>query len=101
MASTSTASSSRSAYILLTLSSVAFGGTWVTGKLAVGAIPPMLIATSRFAIASVLLWGWTRLRHVPARRLTVRDLPLIPIAAELGFHRAWIYRDLAKRQRRG
>jgi len=26
---------------------------------------------------------------------------LIPIAAELRFHRAWIYRDLAKRQRRG
>src|SRR5258707_1998497 len=31
----------------------------------------------------------------------LRDLPLIPIAAELRFHRAWIYRDLAKRQRRG
>ncbi len=73
----STASSSRSAYILLTLSSVAFGGTWVTGKLAVAAIPPMLIAASRFAIASALLWGWARLRHFPPRRLTARDLPLI------------------------
>src|SRR6266446_158043 len=42
------------------------------------------------------------IKHMLAAGLQqLRDLPLIPIAAELRFHRAWIYRDLAERQRRG
>jgi len=31
----------------------------------------------------------------------LRDLPLIPVAAELRFHRVWSYRHLAERKRRG
>lgn len=41
------------AYVLLTLSSLAFAGTWVAGKIAVATIAPMLIAAARFAIAVV------------------------------------------------
>jgi len=67
----------RSAYLLLTLSSLAFGGTWVAGKLAVGAIAPMLIAVSRFAIASVLLWGWARSAPSARAPLAARDLPML------------------------
>jgi drug/metabolite transporter (DMT)-like permease len=67
----------RIAYLLLTLSSLAFGGTWVAGKVAVGSIAPMLIATARFAIASVLLWGWARSAPGTARRVTTSDLPLL------------------------
>src|SRR3990172_11045756 len=69
--------STRTAYLLLTLSSLAFGGTWVAGKLAVGAISPMLIAASRFAIAAVLLWGWARTAPDTRPRLAARDLPML------------------------
>src|SRR3989304_465772 len=43
--------STRGAFILLTFAAVFWGGTWVTGKLAVDAIPPLTLATPRFAPA--------------------------------------------------
>lgn len=66
----------RTAYILLTLMALCFGGTWVAGKLAVDAVPPMTVAAVRFAVASVLLWLWARTKPA-SRRLTTGDLPLI------------------------
>jgi drug/metabolite transporter (DMT)-like permease len=65
------------AYVLLTLGSLAFAGTWVAGKVAVAAIPPLVIAVCRFAIAALMIWVWARIRRVPGRRLTVADLPMI------------------------
>src|SRR3972149_5001281 len=52
--------STRRAFILLTFAAVFWGGTWVTGKLAVDAIPPLTLAAARFALASLLLWGGAR-----------------------------------------
>jgi drug/metabolite transporter (DMT)-like permease len=67
----------RAAYMLLVLATLAFGGTWVAGKLAVASIPPMTIAAGRFMIASVLLWMWMKSSRLPARPLTAADLPTI------------------------
>jgi drug/metabolite transporter (DMT)-like permease len=66
-----------SAYLILTLSAVFFGGTWVAGEVAVAGLPPMTIASARFIIASVLLYGWARLQGHGSRPITARDLPLI------------------------
>ena len=68
--------SSRAAYLFLTLMAVCFGGTWVAGKVAVASIPPLTLAATRFALASVLLWGWARTRR-GGRRAAVADIPLI------------------------
>ncbi|MBI2973701.1 MAG: EamA/RhaT family transporter, partial [Armatimonadetes bacterium] len=46
----------RTAFVLLTFMALFFGGTWVAGKVAVDAIPPMTLAALRFSIASALLW---------------------------------------------
>ena len=66
-----------SAYLILTLSAVFFGGTWVAGEVAVAGLPPMTIASVRFIIASVLLYGWARLQGHERRPVTGRDIPLI------------------------
>ncbi|HEY6102926.1 MAG TPA: DMT family transporter [bacterium] len=66
-----------SAYLILTLSAVFFGGTWVAGEVAVAGLPPMTIASARFIIASALLYGWARLQSHESRRITARDIPLI------------------------
>lgn len=65
------------AYLVLSLSAVFFGGTWVAGHVAVEHLPPMTIASVRFLIASTLLYAWARLQGHRGRRLTARDLPLI------------------------
>ncbi len=67
----------RTAFILLTFMALFFGGTWVAGKVAVSAIPPLTLAATRFSIASVLLWLWAKRKQGSGRRPTVRDLPLI------------------------
>src|SRR3989304_4214179 len=61
--------STRRAFILLTFAAVFWGGTWVTGKLAVDAIPPLTLAAARFALASLLLWGWARTNGAAGHRL--------------------------------
>ena len=60
----------------LVLSAAAFGGAWVAAPWAVAEIPPFAVASLRFAIAAVLLYGWCRLRGQPvaARRA---DVPII------------------------
>src|SRR3990172_2415118 len=65
------------AFILLTFAAVFWGGTWVTGKLAVDATPPLTLAAARFALASLLLWGWARTKGGAGHRLAAADLPLI------------------------
>lgn len=65
------------AYVLLTLMAIFFGGTWVAGRVAVDAIPPMTVAATRFVIASALLWGWARLQGHTGTRITRGDLLVI------------------------
>lgn len=68
--------SRRTAYLLLTLMAICFGGTWVAGKVAVDAIPPLSLAAARFALASLLLWAWARTQR-NGRTLARRDLPVV------------------------
>ena len=66
-----------SAYVILTLSALCFGGTWVAGHVAVEALPPLTIAAVRFLIASALLWGWARAQGHRGHRIARADLPVI------------------------
>ena len=69
--------SDRAAYLMLIGMAVSFGGTWVAADVAVDAAPPFTIAAIRFGLASVLLYGWSRLA---GRRLTpirAADVPLV------------------------
>ena len=53
---------------------LAWGGTWVAGKVVVAQVPPLEMSTLRFAIAAVVLFGivvitrtplvWARFRYV-------------------------------------
>jgi drug/metabolite transporter (DMT)-like permease len=67
---------SASARFLLILSAASFGGAWVAAPWATEDLPPLVVATLRFAIAAVLLFAWCRWRGVPVgvRR---EDLPVI------------------------
>jgi drug/metabolite transporter (DMT)-like permease len=54
-------------YGKLVLTTFFWGGTFVAGKRAVSEAPPFLVATIRFAIASVVLFalvGWRQARGV-------------------------------------
>lgn len=54
----------RTAYILLLLTTLFWGGNAIAGKLAVGHVSPMLLTTARWSIACLVLAaiGWRRLR---------------------------------------
>lgn len=55
-------------YVLLATSAVFWGGTFVAGRLVANDVAPHTLAFLRFAVASVLLLGWTywRLQRLPA-----------------------------------
>lgn len=65
----------RTAFLALTAMAVCFGGTWVAASVAVDAIPPLTIAATRFAVATLLLVAWTRVARRPLAPLRRRDLP--------------------------
>src|SRR3970040_564873 len=65
------------AFILLTFAAVVGGGTGVPEKLGGDATPPLTLAAARFALASLLLWGWARTKGGAGHRLVAADLPLI------------------------
>ena len=64
------------AAVLLVLTAVFFGGTWVAAPWATHEIPPMVVACVRFATAAVLLFGWCRLRGIPIP-LRRADIPIV------------------------
>lgn len=76
MTTDETARNRQTAYVLLTLTAISFGGTWVAGKVAVESIPPVTLATVRFALASVMLWVWARSKGATGRRFRLGDIPL-------------------------
>jgi drug/metabolite transporter (DMT)-like permease len=84
----------RVAYVLLSLTAVCFGGTWVAGKVAVEAIPPFTLAVTRFVIASAVLWGWSRRNTSGERPLAVTDIPLLlgmGLTAVAGYNMLFLY----------
>jgi drug/metabolite transporter (DMT)-like permease len=70
------AAADTTAAVLLVLTAILFGGTWVAAPWATHEIPPMVVACVRFAIAGVLLFGWCRLRGIPLP-LRRADLPIV------------------------
>ena len=52
----------RTAYVLLLLTTLFWGGNAIAGKLAIGHISPMLLTTARWALAFVIIasFGWRR-----------------------------------------
>ena len=72
-------SATRTAYLALTGMAIGFGGTWVAGSWAADEIPAFTVAATRFAIASLLLLGWT---GVARRRLA-------PVRAGSRLRRPW------------
>jgi drug/metabolite transporter (DMT)-like permease len=71
----------RTAYILLLLTALFWGGNAVAGKLAVGHVSPAVLTAARWAIASAILLplGWTQLR---ADWAAIR--PKLPLLIGLG-----------------
>jgi drug/metabolite transporter (DMT)-like permease len=74
----------RIAYLQLLVVAVLFGGTWPAGKVAVDHAPPLTIAFVRFALSSLLLWGWLRVRGKRVPLPSRADLPLIAALGATG-----------------
>jgi drug/metabolite transporter (DMT)-like permease len=84
--------SDRAAYLMLLGMAVAFGGTWVAADIAVEAAPPFTIAALRFGLASVLLYGWSRLagrRLTPIRGADVPMIAGLALTAVAGYN--WLF----------
>jgi drug/metabolite transporter (DMT)-like permease len=75
----------RTAYVLLLLTTLFWGGNSVAGKLAVGHISPMVLTTMRwaFALAIIAALGWVNIRRDwPMMR---RHAPILLLLGTLGF----------------
>jgi drug/metabolite transporter (DMT)-like permease len=75
----------RTAYILLLLTTLFWGGNSVAGKLAVGHISPMVLTTMRWGFALVIIGalGWRNIRRdLPIIR---RHAPILLLLGTLGF----------------
>ncbi len=75
----------RTAYVLLLLTTLFWGGNSVAGKLAVGHISPMVLTTMRwgFALAIIGALGWRNIRRdLPIIR---RNAPILLLLGTLGF----------------
>ena len=66
----------RFAYVALIAMAVSFGGTWVAAPWATDEVHPLIVAVVRFTLASLLLWLWARVQHIPVR-FGWADLPLV------------------------
>jgi drug/metabolite transporter (DMT)-like permease len=75
----------RTAYAILTVTTLIWGANAVAGKLAVGHVSPMLLTSARwvFSAAILLAFGWPHLkRDWPVIR---RNLPVLTLLGALGF----------------
>jgi len=71
-------------YLMLLAAVLLWGGNWVAAKLAVGAVPPITLATLRYAVAAPLLLLWLA-RQGPLPRVERRDLlPLLALGVLYG-----------------
>jgi drug/metabolite transporter (DMT)-like permease len=75
----------RTAYLLLLLTSIFWGGNAIAGKLAVGHVSPMLLTAARWGFAAVMLYmiGWRQLRADWI--LVRRNAILLTLLGALGF----------------
>lgn len=75
----------RTAYLLLLITMLSWGGNAVAGKFAVGHVSPMLITAGRWGMACLILapFGWRRLSE--DWPLIRKNLPLLVLLGVLGF----------------
>src|SRR5437868_3452702 len=59
-------------YLLMTLGVLMWGGNWVAARLSVGVVPPITLATLRYAIATPILLLWLASQG-PLPRVQRRD----------------------------
>jgi drug/metabolite transporter (DMT)-like permease len=75
----------RTAYTLLLLTTLCWAGNAIAGKLAVGHVSPMVLATARWGLALPILFLISR-KHLPADLPVLRrHLPFLLVIATLGF----------------
>jgi len=75
----------RTAYLLLVLTTLFWGGNAIAGKLAVGHVSPMLLTALRWGIAMVILWLIGRKQLRTDWQLVRGNLPLLMALGFLGF----------------
>ena len=75
----------RTAYLLLVLTTLFWGGNAIAGKLAVGHVSPMLLTALRWGIAMVILWLIGRKQLRTDWQLVRGKLPLLMALGFLGF----------------
>ena len=75
----------RSAYLLLALTTLFWGGNAIAGKLAVGHVSPMLLTAMRWGMAMVILWLVGRKQLQSDWPIVRRNLPLLAALGFLGF----------------
>jgi drug/metabolite transporter (DMT)-like permease len=75
----------RSAYLLLALTTLFWGGNAIAGKLAVGHVSPMLLTAMRWGMAMVILWLVGRKQLQSDWAIVRRNLPLLAALGFLGF----------------
>lgn len=71
------------AYALIALS---WGGTWVVGKAAVGAIPPIEMSAIRFAIVAAVLLASCAVLRVPLGTRHLREVLVAGVAGITGYN---------------
>ncbi len=75
----------RTAYLLLVLTTLFWGGNAIAGKLAIGHISPMLLTAVRWGAAFVILWLVGR-KHLRSDWQAIRQkLPLLAMLGAIGF----------------
>ncbi len=75
----------RTAYVLLLLTTLFWGGNAIAGKLAIGHISPMLLTTMRWALAFVIVASFGRRRFAADWALIRSNLPYLFGLGFLGF----------------
>ncbi len=75
----------RTAYLLLVLTTLFWGGNAIAGKLAVGHVSPMLLTALRWGVAMVILWLIGRKQLQSDWPVIRRNLPLLVALGFLGF----------------
>ena len=75
----------RTAYLILILTAIFWGGNAIAGKLAVGHVSPMMLTALRWGMALVILWLVGRKHLRQDWQVVRRNLPLLALLGCLGF----------------
>lgn len=71
-------------YLILVLTAMIWGSLYVFSRIVLPHVPAMVLVFLRFAVASVLLLAWCRVRHIP--RIKRRDMPTVLLVAAVPYY---------------